>query len=125
VGLVIRRLVAKCFAASTSEHAVEILSPLQVGMGIKKGCEALVHGTRALLREGKKHSLQVDFQNAFNLTDRQLGLRAVEVSFPQMIRWVETCYKHKARVPPGRPNRRTPVIPCPAPYLGDHPGRGA
>jgi hypothetical protein len=66
-------------------------------VGVRKGCEALVHSTRALLREGKKHSLQVDLINSFNLADRQQGLRAVETNFPTMAKWTETCYGHKAR----------------------------
>jgi hypothetical protein len=92
VGLVTRRLVSKCFAASTAEKAAEILSPLQVGVGIKRGCEALVHGARALFKDRKRGGLQIDFINAYNMADRQEALRQVEQHFPTMANWVQTCY---------------------------------
>jgi hypothetical protein len=92
VGLVTRRLVSKCFAASTAEKAAEILSPLQVGVGIKRGCEALVHGARALFEGRKRGGLQIDFINAYNMADRQEALRQVEQHFPTMANWVQTCY---------------------------------
>ena len=43
VGEVLRRLTSKCVARAVRAEALGILSPLQVGVGIPAGCEAIVH----------------------------------------------------------------------------------
>ncbi len=49
MGEVLRRLVSKCLAAHTRQTAVSILSPLQLGVGVKGGCEAIVHAVEQVL----------------------------------------------------------------------------
>ena len=75
VGNVLRRLVSKCIAYAVAGRASEFLRPLQFGVGVRGGAEAVVHATRATLSDTsippeQKWSLQIDFQNGFNLVDR-------------------------------------------------------
>ena len=51
--------------------AIDILAPLQVGVGVKVGCEAIVHSVAHILEKQDQPSLSrwvllVDFSNAFN-----------------------------------------------------------
>ena len=49
VGMVWRRLVSKCAAAYATEKSNPILSPTQLGVGVRGGAEAAVHATRRFL----------------------------------------------------------------------------
>ena len=48
IGEVLRRLISKCVARAVQSEAVSFLSPLQVGVGIPGGCEAIVHSLASL-----------------------------------------------------------------------------
>ena len=43
VGEVLRRLTSKCVAKAVQSEALRVLAPLQVGVGVPAGCEAIVH----------------------------------------------------------------------------------
>ena len=43
VGEVLRRLTSKCLSRCVQSSAFSVLTPLQVGVGVKLGCEAIVH----------------------------------------------------------------------------------
>ena len=49
VGNLLRRLAGKCCTARLQERAAAILSPHQLGVGVKSGCEAIVHAARQVL----------------------------------------------------------------------------
>ena len=51
VGNLERRLTSKCAASRLSDRAAALLSPYQVGVGVRGGCEALVHAVRQVLEE--------------------------------------------------------------------------
>ena len=75
VGKVLRRLTSKCILLSVSLQAVRVLSPLQVGVGVPVGCEAIVHSVNTTLGDDTiplrfKWVLQIDFCNVFNSIDR-------------------------------------------------------
>ena len=62
--------------------AVRILAPLQVGVGILVGCEAIVHSVSSVLEDRNispddRCILLVDFSNAFNLVNREYMFREV------------------------------------------------
>ena len=93
VGNLLRRLVGKCCATRVQEKAAALLSPHQVGVGVRNGCEAIVHTVRkALAADPSLWVLQCDFINAFNQADRQTALEEVARSFPEILAWVNTCY---------------------------------
>ena len=43
VGEVFRRLTSKCISRAVQAQAIGMLSPLQLGVGVPVGCEAIVH----------------------------------------------------------------------------------
>ena len=64
-----------------------------MGVGVRGACEAIVHATRQTLAANPSlWCLQVDFCNAFNLVDREAALAKVEELFPEILKWVNTCY---------------------------------
>ena len=74
VGEVLRCLVSKCLALLVRSPTISLLSPLQLGVSVRGGCEAIVHATSHLMSSlpDKQHwSLQLDFINAFNNINRE------------------------------------------------------
>ena len=83
-----------------AERAATILAPHQLGVGVRGGCEAIVHTVRQVVEEGNpdKWVLQVDLTNAFNLADRDTAFREVEQSFPDCLQWILTSYGVEAEL---------------------------
>ena len=75
-----------------------MLGPHQLGVGVPGGLEAIVHAVDKIVEEGDKDLLilQVDLINAFNLCDRDSTFRVVEEVFPDILKWVLTCYDTNA-----------------------------
>ena len=59
VGEVLRRLTSKCISRSVQSEALQVLTPLQVGVGVKGGCEAVVHSVSRTLEDPNIPSLNV------------------------------------------------------------------
>ncbi len=98
VGEVLRRLVSKCVARSVRLSAVNYLSPLQLGVGIPNGAEALVHAIRNVLLDDsipsdKKYVLQLDLSNAFNNVSRLCMFDSIRKHLPLISGWMELCYR--------------------------------
>ena len=86
VGNILRRLTAKTIARRVQERAASLLAPHQLGVGVKNGCEAILHTVRKVLESDPSlFCLQVDFQNAFNLVSREVGLEEVARLFPEIL----------------------------------------
>ena len=49
VGNLLQRLVAKCCASRLQERAAVLFSPHQLGVGVRGGCEVIVHTVRRAL----------------------------------------------------------------------------
>ena len=93
VGEIARRLASKCAMSAVSEKASQFLSPSQLGVGIRGGCEALAHTAKLLFQENPDLCLlQVDFQNAFNSADRELAFQEILEHFPELSSYVASCY---------------------------------
>jgi hypothetical protein len=95
VGEVIRRLVANCLMACVKQSAQALLAPLQMGIAVQGGAEAIIHTTRRLvldhaapLSDPDWALLQVDFSNAFNLVSRDIFSAAILEHFPTLGPWV-------------------------------------
>ena len=71
-----------------------MLSPTQLGVGIKGGAEAAVHATRRYLREMPKDNLvaKLDFRNAFNSLMRNQMLNAVARVAPDIYSFCYSAY---------------------------------
>ena len=94
VGNVLRRLASKCSATAVAKKAAEILSPLQVGVGVRGGCEAIVHALNNVMSMDSEdlNIVQVDLINAFNMADRKKGFEEILENFPELAHWIATCY---------------------------------
>ena len=97
VGEVLRRLTSKCVAKAVQSEAIRVLAPLQVGVGVPAGCEAVVHAMADVLEDSSippecRFTLLVDFSNAFNLVDRGAMFHEVRSRIPSMAAWMENCY---------------------------------
>ena len=88
----LRRLTSKCLSRAVQSDA---LTPLQVGVGVKAGCEAVVHSVAHILERGdlpvrSRRILLVDFSNTFNSVSREHMFREVRASLPGLSGWVES-----------------------------------
>ena len=74
VGEVLRRLVSKSLSSATRHEAFNSLAPLQQGVSVRGGCEAIIHSVSQLMSsETPEHcwTLLLDFSNAFNSINRE------------------------------------------------------
>jgi len=75
VGGVVRRLTSKYVMRAVQSEVFRMLPPLQMGVGIPAGCEAIVHAVANVLDDSSiphenRFILLVDFSNAFNMVER-------------------------------------------------------
>ena len=103
VGNILRRLASKCTAFAVAERAANLLKPGQLGVGVRGGCEAIIHAMNSLASDGTiaeedKLILQVDLDNAFNRVDRTKGFQEVRRHFPDIAHWVESSYGSQAEL---------------------------
>ena len=93
VGNLLRRLTSKALVRSIEDKVRNLLSPHQLGVGTRGGCETIVHTVKeALGNDSSKWVLQVDLQNAFNSIDRSKMLAEVARQLPECLPWAVTCY---------------------------------
>ena len=101
VGEVLRRLTSKCLSQAVHLDAIDILAPLQVGVGVKAGCEAVIHSVSHILEKQDLPALSrwillVDFSNAFNSVSRDHMFSALRLVLPGLSRWIEWCYSSRS-----------------------------
>ena len=94
---ILRRLTSKCISKAVQNEAIRVLTPLQVGVGVPVGCEAIVHAVDAIQEDDSissdcKWTLLLDFSNAFNSIDRSKMFEEVRTRIPSMAAWLESCY---------------------------------
>ena len=97
VGEVLRRLTSKCLSHAVQSEAYSTLTPLQVGVGVKGGCEANVHSVSKVLEDPSispddSWTLLLDFSNAFNNIDRGCMFEEIRAHIPSLAPWTESCY---------------------------------
>ncbi len=96
VGEVMRRLTSKCLASTSRSSAISSLTPLQLGVGVKGGCEAIIHSTSHLLSSSNDPDqcwcLFLDFSNAFNCISRESMFAEIRQRIPHLAAWMESCY---------------------------------
>ena len=95
-GEVLRRLVSKCLVTEVGPDMRSILEPIQLGVGTKLGCEAIVHAVRGWLARNilnqDKCVVTLDLANAFNSVDRVAFMKAVRQHCPCIAPWIDFCY---------------------------------
>ena len=100
---VLVRATSKCATKAVAARAEAYLAPLQLGVGVRGGCEATVHATRHILQDTTIHHsdkwlLQVDFSNAYNSVDRTAMFAAVRDKFPDLSHWIEWSYSQPSHL---------------------------
>jgi Reverse transcriptase (RNA-dependent DNA polymerase) len=85
--------------ARVRQPAQALLVPLQFGIAVKCGAEAIVHTVRRLITHHLDAAvspdwalLQVDFSSAFNLVRRDVFCQSTLEHFPALGPWVTWCY---------------------------------
>ena len=94
VGFTWRRLAAKCANSFATAKLREMLSPIQLEVGVKGGCEAAVHATRRFLLSMPDSYVvaNLDFTNAFNSLRRDSMLEAVALHVPEILQFCHSSY---------------------------------
>ncbi|GJV65072.1 reverse transcriptase domain-containing protein [Tanacetum coccineum] len=102
VGTIWRHMVSKVCATTIGHSLDTYLNDLQFGVGVSGGGEAILHVVNRLIEDRNDDiglsMLLVDFQNAFNLVDREIMLQEVRIRCPAISHWVEFCYSNPARL---------------------------
>ena len=89
-GEVLRRLVSKVLCTHFRAEFVQLLSPVQLGVGVPRAAEQITHRLQALLSqlpEVERFVLQVDVRNAFNSLSRCHILNAIQDRIPPLLQW--------------------------------------
>ena len=117
VGYTWRRIVAKCANAYAISKLSGVLQPLQLGVGVKGGCEAAVHATRRLITDLPDGwaATKLDYSNAFNTLRRDRMLQTVEASVPELLPFCLLAYQNPSLLAYG--NRS--VLSCEGVQQGD------
>ena len=94
VGCTLRRLVSKIAGRMVVGDMATLMSPRQLGYGVRGGAEAAVHASRKYLKHlPDGHALvKLDFKNAFNSLRRDKMLEAVRDLAPDIYPLVYSAY---------------------------------
>ena len=94
IGYYWRRLAAKCANNIIAARLRGYFSPIQVGVGVKVGCEAAIHAVRRFLQDMPDEFIvaKLDFTNAFNCICRKEILRRVAEMAPDLYKYVCLAY---------------------------------
>ena len=86
IGYYWRRLTAKCANTVALDQLGDFFAPIQLGVGVKGGCEAAIHAARRFCSTMQTEQILVklDFRNAFNSVHRETVLRAVAAHIPTL-----------------------------------------
>ena len=94
IGYYWRRLTAKCANTIALDQLGDFFAPIQLGVGVKGGCEAAIHAARRFCSTMSTEQILVklDFRNAFNSINRETVLRAVAAHIPMLYAFCHLTY---------------------------------
>ncbi|XP_061706794.1 uncharacterized protein LOC133517478 [Cydia pomonella] len=93
VGNTFRRLTSKICCREFHSRLTEKFKPIQLGFGLKGGCEGAVHAARSFIDSPNFEILvKIDVRNAFNSIDRGVLLTQVEKELPEIYGYLWQCY---------------------------------
>ena len=102
VGEVLRRLTSKCLSFAVHSVAFSRLAPLQLGVNVKGGYEAVIHSVSQLMSSGQPDQqwvLLLDFTNAFNTINRFSMFEEFRAHISGLSAWMESCYILQSALP--------------------------
>lgn len=93
VGTTLRRLASKIAVRYILEKLQNLFEPVQLGFGVRGGCEAAVHALRTYLNTGDcEVLLKIDVKNAFNSVNRDALLSEIKSNIPELYNYLLHCY---------------------------------
>ena len=95
VGEVLHRLVSKSLVLAIRHSDFSALTPMQLGVCVKGGCEAIIHAVSQLTSSSPADqcwTLQLDFFNAFHNINRDAMFVEIRRRIPSISAWMESCY---------------------------------
>ena len=95
VAEVLRRLTSKCLSFAVRSAAFARIAPLQLGVSVKGGCEAVIHSVSHLMSSSQPDQrwvLLLDFTNAFNTINRNSMFEEFRAHIPGLSAWMESCF---------------------------------
>ena len=102
VGCIYRRLACRMAAHHVSNLLADEFSPIQLGVGVKGGCESAVHAIRDLVESASSEIptanqmlLKVDVKNAFNTVHREAVFAVVKRQCPEIFKIVHQAYSSR------------------------------
>jgi len=95
VGYIWRRLSGKLVCNHVSTRMAALLSPRQLGFGVKGGAEAGVRAARRFVTNHptNKVMIKIDFRNAFNTLRRDVIMEAVKENIPEVLNYTISAYE--------------------------------
>lgn len=87
VGLCWRRLACKIACFDVKDDLARSLSPIQNGVAVRGGSEAIIHSVRAFVRAENTQPMTIvkyDFRNAFNEMFRKFLLNEIKSEAPSL-----------------------------------------
>jgi hypothetical protein len=97
IGNCLRRLTSKLACFQSRNIVNSYLSPHQLGVATKLGCEAAIHTTRTFVNNDLNRSkvvLKLDFKNAFISVERDCILKEVQCHTPLLYPYLYQCYRN-------------------------------
>jgi hypothetical protein len=97
IGNCLRRLTSKLACFQSRNIVNSYLSPHQLGVATKLGCEAAIHTTRTFVNNDQNRGkvlLKLDFKNAFNSVERDCILKEVQCHTPLLYPYLYQCYRN-------------------------------
>ncbi|KAL0841226.1 hypothetical protein ABMA28_014960 [Loxostege sticticalis] len=99
VGSTFRRIASKICCKHIAASVAADFQPVQLGFGIKGGCEAAVHAVRTFLSlNAGEVVLKVDVKNAFNSADRGTLLTQALDKSPLIYNYLWQCYSEPSKL---------------------------
>jgi hypothetical protein len=97
IGNCLRRLTSKLACFQSRNIVNSYLSPHQLGVATKLGCEAAIHTTRTFVNNDQNRGkviLKLDFKNTFNSVERDCILKEVQCHTPLLYPYLYQCYRN-------------------------------
>jgi hypothetical protein len=99
VGSTLRRLASKIAVRYIVSKLQPLFEPVQLGFGIKGGCEAAVHALRTFLSNAPCDVLvKIDVKNAFNSVNRDTLLTEIKTNVPEIYNYLLHCYAEPTKL---------------------------
>ena len=98
VGKTLRRLATKAGMSTEAIFLGDDLSPLQLGFGVRGGCEAAVHAVRRYVENcpTDRITVMLDIRNAFNTIRRDIFLHEARQRLPGLYRLLWQAYSRES-----------------------------